>query len=87
MDRTGEKNRAGIFKQSVGARSQVGLGLLYRAARLHRLAEFIPGNRFLAPQTFKNTGSGLFIYVGVGFKTSLFMTLSSWSVKVQRPGN
>ncbi len=71
----------------MGARNRVGIGLSYRPARLHRLGEFIPGNQFLAPQTFKITGSGLFIYVGVGFKTSLFMTLSSWSVKVQRPGN
>ncbi len=27
---------------SVGARNRVGIGLLYRPARLHRLAEFIP---------------------------------------------
>jgi hypothetical protein len=40
-------NRGGIFKQSMGARSRVGLGLSYRPARLHRLAEFIPWNRFL----------------------------------------
>jgi hypothetical protein len=39
--------RAGIFKQSMGARSQGGIGLSYRPARLHRLAEFIPRNRFL----------------------------------------
>jgi hypothetical protein len=38
---------AGIFKQSMGARNQVGIGLSYRPARLHRLAEFIPWNRFL----------------------------------------
>ncbi len=38
---------AGFFKQSVGARNRVGLGLSYRPARLHRLAEFIPWNRFL----------------------------------------
>jgi hypothetical protein len=35
--------RAGIFKQSMGANIRVGVGLLYGAARLHRLAEFIPG--------------------------------------------
>jgi hypothetical protein len=40
-------SRAGIFKQSMGARNQVGIGLSYRPARLHRLAEFIPWNRFL----------------------------------------
>ncbi len=32
---------------SVGARNRVRLGLSYRPARLHRLAEFIPWNRFL----------------------------------------
>ncbi len=35
--------RAGIFKQSMGARNRVGIGLSYRLARLHRLAESIPG--------------------------------------------
>ena len=39
--------RAGIFKQSMGARNRLGIGLSYRPARLHRLAEFIPWNRFL----------------------------------------
>ncbi len=39
--------RAGIFKQSMGARNQIGIGLSYRPARLHRLAELIPWNRFL----------------------------------------
>ncbi len=39
--------RAGIFKQSMGARNRVGMGLSYRPARLHRLAESIPRNRFL----------------------------------------
>ncbi len=39
---------AGIFKQSMGSRNQVGIGLSYRPARLHRLAgidslESIPG--------------------------------------------
>jgi hypothetical protein len=37
-----EKNKAGIFKQSMGARNRVGIGLSHRPARLHRLAEFIP---------------------------------------------
>ncbi len=35
--------RAGIFKQSMVTRHRVEMGLLYRPARLHRLAEFIPG--------------------------------------------
>jgi hypothetical protein len=30
----------------MGARRRVGIGLLYRPARLHSLAEFIPWNRF-----------------------------------------
>ncbi len=35
--------RAGIFKQSLGARNRKGIGLSYRPARLRRLmAEFIP---------------------------------------------
>jgi hypothetical protein len=39
---------AGIFKQSIGARKRVGMGIQsYRLARLHMLAEPIPWNRFL----------------------------------------
>jgi hypothetical protein len=38
---------AGIFKQSMGPRNRVGKGLSYRPARLHRLTEMIPWNRFL----------------------------------------
>jgi hypothetical protein len=34
---------ADIFKQSMGARNRVGIGLSYRPARLQRLAESIPG--------------------------------------------
>jgi hypothetical protein len=33
----------------MGARHRVGIGLLYRPARLLRLAEFIPWNRFRGP--------------------------------------
>jgi hypothetical protein len=40
-------DRVGIFKQSVGDRNRVGIGLSYRSAKLHRLAELIPGNQFL----------------------------------------
>ncbi len=39
--------RAGIFKKSMGARHRVGIGLSYRPARLHRLAELMPWNRYL----------------------------------------
>ncbi len=42
-----ERPEAGIFKQSMGANNRVGIGLLYRPARLHRLAELILWNRFL----------------------------------------
>jgi hypothetical protein len=34
----------GIFQQSVGARNRVGIGLSYRPARLHSLAELVPWN-------------------------------------------
>jgi hypothetical protein len=40
-------NSAGIFKQSMGARNRVGLGLSYRPARLNIPVEFFPWNRFL----------------------------------------
>ncbi len=36
-----------ILEQSMGAENRVGIGLSYRAARQHRLAESIPWNRFL----------------------------------------
>jgi hypothetical protein len=50
--------RTGIFKEAMGARHQRGRGLSYRPARLHRLAEFIPWNRFRGPiHTFKNASS------------------------------
>ncbi len=35
---------AGILYQSMGARNLVGIGLSLRLARLHRLAESIPGS-------------------------------------------
>jgi hypothetical protein len=38
---------AGIFKQSMGTMNRVGIGLSYRHARLHSLAELVPWNRFL----------------------------------------
>ncbi len=37
----------GIFKQSMGARNQVGTGLSYWPTRLHSLVELVPWNRFL----------------------------------------
>jgi hypothetical protein len=41
--------RAGIFKNSMGARRRGGIGFSYRPARLHRLAEFIPWHQFRGP--------------------------------------
>ncbi len=38
---------AGIFKKSMAARNRGGIGLPYRPARLHRLADSNPRNRFL----------------------------------------
>jgi hypothetical protein len=38
---------AGIFKQPMGARNRVGIGLPVPARRLHRPAELIPWHRFL----------------------------------------
>jgi hypothetical protein len=38
---------AGILEQSMEARNKERIGLLYRPARLHRLAESTPWNRFL----------------------------------------
>ncbi len=49
---------AGIFKQYMGARNQVGIGLSYQPARLHSLVELVPWNRFLGFLKFKNSGSG-----------------------------
>jgi hypothetical protein len=34
---------AGILEQSMGPRNREGIGLWYRPAKLHRLAESIPG--------------------------------------------
>jgi len=38
---------AGTFKQSMGARNRVGIGLSYWSARLHRMAELVHWKRFL----------------------------------------
>ncbi len=39
--------RDGILKKIMEARNREGIGLSYRPARRHRLAELIPWNRFL----------------------------------------
>jgi hypothetical protein len=41
----------------MGARNRVGIWLSYRPARLHRLAELIPWNRFLGSLKLKNIRS------------------------------
>jgi hypothetical protein len=43
----------------MGARNGVEIVLSCRPTRLHRLAESIPWNQFLAPLRFKNTISGM----------------------------
>ncbi len=47
---------AGFLKQSMGARNRAGIGLPYRHAKLHRLAELIPWNWFLGSLTVKKFG-------------------------------
>ncbi len=51
---------AGIFKQSMGARNQVWIGLSYPLARIYRLAELIPWNRFHGSLKVLNSGSSAF---------------------------
>jgi hypothetical protein len=46
IDCTQVETSAEILKQSMGARNRIGIGLSYRSARLHRLAESITWNRF-----------------------------------------
>jgi hypothetical protein len=50
---------AGILEQSTGTRNRLGIGLSYRSARLHRLEQSIPWNRFLDSLKYKNTNSEL----------------------------
>jgi hypothetical protein len=47
MDGDTLSSGAGIFKQSVGVRNRVGIGLSYRPAWLHSLAELVSWNWFL----------------------------------------
>jgi hypothetical protein len=42
IDFSGTMSTAGIFNQSMGARNRVGIGLSYRPARLHSLADLVP---------------------------------------------
>ncbi len=50
------ENSAGLFKQSMGARNRIGIGLSYRPARLYAVAELIPWNRFLGSLKVKKFG-------------------------------
>jgi hypothetical protein len=52
--------RAGIFKKSMGARNQAGVGLSYRPARLHRLVDFIPWSQFLGSINVKKCGLSMY---------------------------
>ncbi len=45
--KSGPVSGAGIFKQSMGAKNRLRIGLSYRPPRVYRLAELIPWNRFL----------------------------------------
>ncbi len=54
---------AGILEQSMGVRNWVGVGMLFRPA--HKLAEYIPWNRFLGSLKV--------------WKYRLWITLSQWS--------
>jgi hypothetical protein len=47
---------AGIFKQSMGVRNQVGIGLSYRPARLYSHSDLVPWNRFLGSLKVKKFG-------------------------------
>jgi hypothetical protein len=47
---------AGIFKQSMGARNRLGIGLSYWPSRLHRLAELILWKRSLGFITVHKIG-------------------------------
>jgi hypothetical protein len=47
---------AGFFKHSMGARNRMVKGSSHRPARLHRLEELIPWNRFLGSLTVNNSG-------------------------------
>ncbi len=51
-----ETSIAGIFKQSMGALNRVGIGLSYRPARLHSLAELVPWIRFLGSLKVQKLG-------------------------------
>jgi hypothetical protein len=69
-----KKSSAGIFKQSLGARNRVGIGLSYRPVRLHSLASFVPWNRFWG--SLKVQKFGLY-FVFVSFKQKICVQMLS----------
>jgi hypothetical protein len=71
---------AGIFKESMEARNRGGIGLSYRPARLHRLAEFIPWNRFLGSinvQKYGLSASALRYNVNITTSSSICIDLAA----------
>jgi hypothetical protein len=54
-------NSTGIFKQSMGAKNRVGIGLLYRPARLYRLAFF--HDSFFSLTNTQSTGTRIFSFL------------------------
>jgi hypothetical protein len=71
-----EEACAGILEQSMGARNWVGIGLSYRAARLHRLAEWVPWNRFLSSLKVKK--------YCLSEKYRLWLPVTKWSLAISR---
>jgi hypothetical protein len=72
------KNSVGIFKQSMGTRNREGIGLSYRPARLLRLAESIPWNRFLGSLKVKKFGLRIYFLV-LEAEQGLGSPLCSWN--------
>ncbi len=66
-----------ICIESMWARNRIGMGLSYRPARLHSLAELIPWNRFWTPKKFKI----LALYRG----PSLLLVAQLWESNWRRP--
>jgi hypothetical protein len=75
------KSSARIFEQSMGARNQVGIGFLYRPARLQRLVESISGlhrSLKIPPQIEESVGrlaKATFIHISIHLYSSNVVTL------------
>ncbi len=72
--------RAEIFEQYMGGRNRVGIGFSSRPAGLHRLAEFIPWNRFLGSINVQKFGLCLY---GNSFTFRAIHSLSGQSIHFQ----